>query len=132
MHGRAIDGKDNDLKIDHFKIRLRLEEFVQQVIANLGVGDLPRIPYQGSTDERQKWEFVASVKGEYEPGTMSNSGYAGRLTETILVGNLALRAGEGQRILWDANELKSTNVEAVNEFVGREAREGWEIEQPVA
>jgi predicted dehydrogenase len=88
---------------------------------------LPRIPHKGSGDERQKWEFVSTVKGEYEPGTMSNFGYAGHLTETILVGNLAMRAGEGQRIEWDAKSLKSPNVPAVNEFVQREYRDGWEI-----
>ncbi|QDT08474.1 Gfo/Idh/MocA family protein [Planctomycetes bacterium K23_9] len=88
---------------------------------------LPRIPFKGTNDERQKWEFVSSVKGEYKPGTMSNFGYAGRLTETILVGNLAMRAGEGQRIEWDAKTLTSSNVPSVNEFVQREYREGWEI-----
>ena len=88
---------------------------------------LPRVPFKGGTDERQKWEFVATCKGEYEPGTMSNFQYAGRLTETILVGNLALRAGEGKRIEWDAKNLKSTNVPEVNEFVSREYRSGWEI-----
>jgi hypothetical protein len=88
---------------------------------------LPRIPYKSGGDQRQKWEFVSTVKGEYEPGTMSNFGYAGRLTETILVGNLAMRAGEGQRIEWDAKSLKSTNVPAVNEFVQREYRAGWSI-----
>ncbi|KAA5547148.1 Gfo/Idh/MocA family oxidoreductase [Roseiconus nitratireducens] len=88
---------------------------------------LPRIPYKGGGDQRQKWEFVSTVKGEYEPGTMSNFNYAGRLTETILVGNLALRAGEGERIEWNAKELKSSNLPAVNEFVAREYRQGWEI-----
>jgi predicted dehydrogenase len=88
---------------------------------------LPRIPYSGGNDERQKWEFVSSIKGEYEPGPMSNFGYAGRLTETILVGNLALRAGEGKRIEWDAQKLSSPNVPEVNQFVGREYRKGWEL-----
>ncbi|MEM1070689.1 MAG: Gfo/Idh/MocA family oxidoreductase [Planctomycetota bacterium] len=88
---------------------------------------LPRIPFKGGGDQRQKWEFVASVKGEYEPGTMSNFGYAGRLTETILVGNLALRAGEGQRIEWDPAKLKSTNRPEINKFVERDYRAGWEI-----
>ena len=59
---------------------------------------------------------------------MSNFGYAGRLTETILVGNLAMRAGEGQRIEWDAKNLRSTNMESVNKFVHREYREGWSLE----
>ncbi|QDT61556.1 Inositol 2-dehydrogenase [Stieleria bergensis] len=88
---------------------------------------LPRIPFNSGGDQRQKWEFVATVKGEYEPGTMSNFGYAGRLTETILVGNLALRAGEGKRIAWDAKNLKSTNMPEINQFVSRDYRSGWEV-----
>ncbi len=86
---------------------------------------LPRIPYKGKTDERQKWEFVNAIKGVHKPGTMSNFGYAGHLTETILVGNLALRAGEGKRIEWDAKNLVSTNMPEINKFVHREYREGW-------
>ncbi|MBP85310.1 MAG: dehydrogenase [Planctomycetaceae bacterium] len=88
---------------------------------------LPRIPFKGGGDQRQKWEFVSTVKGEYEPGTMSNFGYAGRLTETILVGNLAMRLGEGERIEWDAKSLQSTNKSEVNKFVHREYRDGWSI-----
>ncbi|MEC8474461.1 MAG: gfo/Idh/MocA family oxidoreductase, partial [Planctomycetota bacterium] len=88
---------------------------------------LPRIPFKGGGDQRQKWEFVASVKGEYEPGTMSNFGYAGRLTETILAGNLAMRFGEGKRIEWDAKTLTSPNVPEVNQYTSREYRDGWEI-----
>lgn len=93
---------------------------------------LPRIPHKAATDLRQKWEFVESIKGNYEAGTMANFGYAGRLTETILVGNLALRAGVDQRIEWDAKNLKSTNIDAVNEFVQRESRAGWEVMEPAA
>jgi len=88
---------------------------------------LPRIPYNAGGDQRQKWEFVSTIKGEYEHGTMSNFGYAGRLTETILVGNLAMRAGEGQRIEWNAKTLTSKNVPEVNKFVHREYREGWTL-----
>jgi hypothetical protein len=58
---------------------------------------------------------------------MSHFGYAGRLTETILVGNLAVRAGEGQRIEWDAKNLVSTNLPELNQYVKREYREGWSI-----
>jgi predicted dehydrogenase len=88
---------------------------------------LPRIPFKGSNDERQKWEFVESIRGNYKPGTMSNFGYAGRLTETILVGNLAVRAGEGERIEWDAKNLVSTNSTGLNAFVQREYRSGWSL-----
>ncbi len=88
---------------------------------------LPRIPFKAGGDQRQKWEFVQTCKGEYAPGTMSNFGYAGRLTETILVGNLAMRSAEGSRIEWDARNLKSTNMPEVNQFTHREYREGWSI-----
>ncbi|MCA9057639.1 MAG: Gfo/Idh/MocA family oxidoreductase, partial [Planctomycetaceae bacterium] len=86
---------------------------------------LPRIQYKGDTDMRHKYEFISAIKGEGK--TMSNFGYAGRLTETILCGNLALRAGEGQRVEWDAKNLKVTNVPELNQFVGREYRDGWSI-----
>jgi predicted dehydrogenase len=88
---------------------------------------IPRIPFKGGGDERQKWEFVESVRGTYKPGTLGNFGYAGRLTETILVGNLAVRAGEGTRIEWDAKNLVSTNRPELNKFVHREYRSGYSL-----
>ena len=88
---------------------------------------LPRIPFNGGGDQRQKWEFVQTCKGEYETGTMSNFAYAGHLTETILVGNLAIRSKEGSRIEWDAKNLKSTNMPEINKFVHREYRDGWSL-----
>src|SRR3989440_4412027 len=60
--------------------------------------------------------------------------YAGPLSETILMGNLALRAWnikEGNRftgrkkLLWDAVNMKITNYEPANQFVKREYRAGW-------
>jgi predicted dehydrogenase len=88
---------------------------------------LPRIPYSKGNDQRQKWEFVKSITGEYEPGTMSNFGYAGRLTETMLVGILALRGEVGKRYEWNAEKLQCSNAPEQNKFVGREYREGWTL-----
>ncbi|MCA9115713.1 MAG: Gfo/Idh/MocA family oxidoreductase [Planctomycetaceae bacterium] len=68
-------------------------------------------------------EFANACKGG-EPA-MSNFAYAGRLTETILLGNVALRAGG--RIEWDAENMKVTNNEAANQYLGREYREGWTL-----
>ena len=89
---------------------------------------LPRIPWEGSTDERQKWEFVKSITGEYEPGTMSNFEYGGHLTQTMLVGILALRGEVGKRIEWDAEKMASPNMPNMNQFVQREYRDGWKMD----
>jgi len=60
--------------------------------------------------------------------------YAGPLTETILMGNLALRScniksGKGfpgrKKLLWDAADMKITNFDEPNQFVKREYRKGW-------
>jgi predicted dehydrogenase len=57
--------------------------------------------------------------------TGSNFAYAGPMTEAILLGNVALRAG--QRIEWDATRLRVTNVAAANQYVRREYRTGWTL-----
>jgi predicted dehydrogenase len=62
--------------------------------------------------------------------------YAGPLTETILMGNLALRSWNVKRgndfpgrkkLLWDAANMKITNFDEANQFVKREYRNGWEV-----
>ena len=84
---------------------------------------LPRIETKGSHDQRHVSEFVAACKGEGK--TMSNFDYAGRLTETILLGNVALRVGK--RIEWDSKNLKCKNAPEAAPFIAREYREGWSL-----
>ena len=64
-------------------------------------------------------EWVDAIKGG--PQAMSNfPGYSGGLTETILLGNLAVWAadkGEGKKIEWDAKNLKPTNAPEVQHIV---------------
>ena len=68
--------------------------------------------------------FVDACRGE---GTASvNFDYAGPLTETVLLGNLARRF-PGQLLEWDEATLRVTNFAEANQFVGREYRRGWEI-----
>ncbi len=68
-------------------------------------------------------EFANACKGG--PAAMSNFDYAGRLTETILLGNLALRAGK--KVEWDAKNLKATNAPELEPFIRREYRSGWTL-----
>ncbi len=100
---------------------------------------LPRI--EGS---HQKNWVDACIKGST---TTSPFSFAGPLTETVLMGNLAIRSHEirvlkeGKKVgdwapydypgrtklLWDGDNMKVTNLDLANQFVAREYRRGWEI-----
>jgi predicted dehydrogenase len=84
---------------------------------------LPRTTGLGDDDARHMQEWAAACRGG-EPA-MSNFNYAGRLTETMILGNLALRAGG--KIEWDANNQRVTNLPEANKFVRREYRTGYTI-----
>ena len=77
---------------------------------------LPRSP-----GHREEW--IRACKGG-QPA-MSNFGYAGPLTETVVLGCVAMRAGE--RIEWDGPNLKVTNCPKANDYIRREYRRGWEL-----
>jgi hypothetical protein len=51
--------------------------------------------------------------------------YAGPVTETILLGAVALRAGK--KVEYDAVNMKITNVPEANKYLVREYRKGWEL-----
>jgi hypothetical protein len=53
--------------------------------------------------------------------------YAAKLTETMLLGIVALRAGQGKRIEYDGANMKVTNVPEANSWLTREYRKGWEL-----
>ncbi|WP_281543166.1 Gfo/Idh/MocA family protein [Maribacter aestuarii] len=71
----------------------------------------------------------------------SSFDYAGPMTETVLMGNLAIRSymlqkenSEGKmeffarkKLLWDGENMRITNLEEANQFVGRTYRDGWEV-----
>lgn len=71
----------------------------------------------------------------------SSFDYAGPMTETVLMGNLAIRSYllrrprlEGgydfygrKKLLWDGENKRITNLEEANQFVGRTYRTGWEM-----
>jgi hypothetical protein len=51
--------------------------------------------------------------------------YAGPVTETILLGGVALRAGK--MVKYDSSNMKITNIPEANKFLVREYRPGWEL-----
>lgn len=71
----------------------------------------------------------------------SSFDYAGPMTETVLMGNLAIRSymlrkedSKGRmhyygrrKLLWDGENIRITNLEEANQFVRRTYRKGWEV-----
>jgi hypothetical protein len=71
----------------------------------------------------------------------SSFDYSGPMTETVLMGNIAIRSYLLRRenkdcgfdyygrkkLLWDGDNMKITNLEEANQFVGRDYREGWSL-----
>jgi hypothetical protein len=51
--------------------------------------------------------------------------YSGPVTETILLGGVALRTGK--RIEYDSANMKITNIPDANKYLVREYRKGWEL-----
>jgi predicted dehydrogenase len=77
---------------------------------------LPRIP-----DEGHEMNWADAAKGKTTASCPFE--YAARLTEVMLLGIVALRAG--RKIEYDAQNMRVTNLPAANEYLRREPRRGW-------
>ncbi|HPZ88087.1 MAG TPA: Gfo/Idh/MocA family oxidoreductase [Flavihumibacter sp.] len=104
---------------------------------NLPAPSLPRVP----EGHYAQW-INACIAGYGKATTSSPFEYAGPFTESILIGNLAIRSWMyknpnlkgwndkylGRKtLLWDAKNMRITNFEEANQFVKRERRAGWEL-----
>ncbi len=69
-------------------------------------------------------EWVDACRGGPAPGA-NFVDHAGLLTETCLLGNVALRAG--QSLEWDGPNQKVVNHPQANQFLQREYRDGWTL-----
>jgi predicted dehydrogenase len=68
-------------------------------------------------------EWIEAAKGG-KPGG-ANFEFEAGVTETILLGNVALRAGK--KLRWDSANMKVTNDEAAQKLIQDSYREGWSI-----
>jgi predicted dehydrogenase len=83
-------------------------------------GHAPPPPTLRRAEGGHHGSWIAACKGG--PPALSDFSYAARLTETVLLGNVAYRAG--RRIEWDGAAMKPS---AGEEFIRREYREGWRL-----
>lgn len=69
-------------------------------------------------------EFVDACRGGPPPGA-NLVDHAGLLSETCVLGNVALRAGK--KLAWDGPNFKITNDSAANKYLHRDYRAGWTL-----
>ncbi len=59
--------------------------------------------------------------------TAAGFDYSGPLTETVLLGTVALRCA-GEELAWDAARMEVTNVPEANQYLRRNYRSGWAVD----
>jgi len=80
----------------------------------------PRIPrIKGSHFDH----FLQSCK-EGKP-TCADFGYASAMTEFLLLGHLAIKAGVGAKVEWDSANLRCPNRPELDPWIRRASRPGW-------
>ncbi|HOM15824.1 MAG TPA: hypothetical protein PLQ00_00760, partial [Thermoguttaceae bacterium] len=70
-------------------------------------------------------DFLRACKEGYQPS--SHFDVAGPLTEMVLLGCLAIKAGPGKKVVWDATKMECSNLPELNALVRRQYRPGWEL-----
>ncbi len=68
-------------------------------------------------------EWIEACKGG--PAAGSNFDYAAPLTEIVLLGCAAVRAGE--KLEWDAANMRFPNLPAADQYLTKECRAGWKL-----
>ena len=99
----------------------------------LGGIEQPEVEFESSPGHFAEW--VRAIK-EGKPAMSNFPDYAGPLTETVLLGNLAVwlakdandeGVAEGKKVEWDAKKLEATNAPEVANIIKNEYREGYEL-----
>ncbi len=70
-------------------------------------------------------DFLRACKDGHTPS--SHFDYSGPLSEMVLLGCLAIKAGVGQPVEWDAANMKCANLPELDRIVTRKYRPGWEL-----
>lgn len=89
------------------------------------IGNPPKL-LERSIGHHEEWRQAALGNKPLDfPG--SNFRYAAPFTETILLGNVALRVGKGKKLEWDAQNMSFKNSPEANQWLSKNYRSGWEF-----
>ena len=70
-------------------------------------------------------EWIDAIKRGKQAPESSSFAYAAKLTETLLVGNLAVRLG--REVLWDAAKMQVPGVPEADQYIKPTYRHGWKL-----
>jgi predicted dehydrogenase len=115
--GALLVGAKGKLLYDTYGLNSRLLPKSLQDSVGTPQQKLPRI----KTSHEVNWTDAAKGNGE----ASSPFEYAARLSEVMLLGIVALRAGT--KIHYDPAKMRITNNAAANDFLKREYRRGWSL-----
>jgi len=84
---------------------------------------VPRTMPRITVSHEMNWANAIKEQGQ----AVAPFEYSADLTETMLLGLVALRTGQGRKILYDGEKMLITNVPEANQYLTREYRKGWEV-----
>lgn len=91
------------------------------------IPELKQIPVTLPRVKGQHYEeWIAAIKANDPSMAKSGFGYAGPLTETMLLGCVAARVGSGTKLNWDSKNMKTDN-DIANRYLHHEYRKGWSL-----
>lgn len=135
--GVIFEGTKGKIMCDCYGMNPRLIPTIRNTTDTIPKETIARVP------EGHYLQWVnACIAGYGNATTSSPFEYAGPFTESILIGNLAIRSfmmknpnlkgwddkylGR-KRLEWDAKNLKISNFDEANQFVQRKYRDGWSL-----
>ncbi len=138
--GMIFEGTSGKLMAGLFGRNATLLPTSKMDLASLPESKKPFVE-NGANGHQQQW--VKACKSGFGAYTSSPFDVAGPLTETVLMGNLAIRSfnfREGKvseesrdnfpgrkQLLWDGDNMRITNFEPANAFVKRNYRGDWKV-----
>jgi len=110
--GSVIVGTEGSIVIPHVAAP---KLFPEEKFASTELQTVPGL------DHYVQWADAARGVGK----TTDDFSYAGPLTETVLLGTIAIRK-PGETLKWDAEKLLITNSESAQSMISKPYRSGWE------
>lgn len=82
-----------------------------------------RVPIGDNKQALHRMNWANAIKGKEKASSPFE--YAAPLTETMLLGVVAMKTGQGKKIIYDGEKGQITNVPDANQYLQRNARQGW-------